>query len=295
MRCPVCGHANNEGASLCENCGAVISEKGRSGVFRAVAKLFAVAGLYFGAMFAATYFWMIKYMAENGRSFTEAEYFEAFNRDSGYVNLIFCSVCVLGAALFYKIKNRSLVNAANIYPAPPFKIGTALVCGFAAQIPLGVIMGLIPFSEEILQGHDELINSSTTPMAVQVIYVVVLAPVIEEIFFRGIAHDRLSRAMHPVLASVISSVLFALIHGELVSIIAAFAAGMLLSLLYNRYRTVLVPIAFHVGFNVLAYVVPFVEGFVMEIVAVSVSTVLFMLGIVILLKKDKTKKSAPTK
>lgn len=294
MICPVCGFENKEDVRFCRNCGTllptpeVLKRQKRADRFLAVAKLMGVIGLYLGVMFAVTFAWTVKFVFLTGKTFTEAELMEAFNRDSGYVNIIFSGICVLIAAIFYKIRRRSLVDAANICPVPPFKAGTALVCGFAAQLPLGFLVGLIPFPKEVLQGHEELINASTTPMPVQVFYVIVLAPVIEEIFFRGIAHDRLARTMPPIVASLLSSTAFALIHGELIAIIAALIAGLLLSIVYNRYRSVLITIAVHMGFNSCAYIVLLIESPALQITAICVSAVIFVAGLFILLRKDKS-------
>ena len=293
MICPVCGYENKNDGKFCQSCGTllptpeVLKRRKRADRFLAVAKLTGVIGLYLGVMLAVTFAWSMKFLFLMGTDFTEAELMEAFNRDSGYVNIIFSGICVLIAAIFYRFRRRSLTDAANICPAPPFKVGTAFVCGLAAQLPLGFLVGLIPFPEKVLQGHEELMSASTTPMPVQVLYVIVLAPVIEEIFFRGIAHDRLARTMPPIAASLLSSTAFALIHGETLAIIAALIAGFLLSVIYNRYRSVLVTIAFHMGFNSCAYIVPLIESPTLQITAICVSAAVFVAGLIILLKKDK--------
>jgi len=243
--------------------------------------------LYIGSMYAVSLFWGMGFVSKTGLSpdsagFDEA-YTEAFNRDSGYINIIFSGVCLLLAAVAFKLRGKTLSRAANICSAPPLKIAAAFTGGLAAQLPLGFAVSLLPFSEEIIRGHEELMNYSTTPFLVQVLYTVILAPIIEEIFFRGIGHDRLARAVPPVLAAIISSAAFAVIHMEPLAILAAFVSGLILSLLYNRYKTVIVPIAFHMGFNIFAYIVPYLKTAMAQYIAVGISTAVFAVSLAILL------------
>ncbi len=258
-------------------------------VLRGIAVVIGVCFFYIAVMSAVSLAWQSKFLSECGGIYSEAEFTEAFNRDSGYINLIFSGLCLLIAAAFFKLRGRSLAEAANIRPAPALKIGVSFTAGLSAQLPLGFLVALIPFSEEVFKGHDELMSASTTPVAVQMLYSIIIAPIIEEVFFRGIAHDRLSRTMNPLLAAVISSLPFALIHGELLSIIVAFAAGFVLAMLYNRYKTILVPISFHMGFNAFGYAVSFISGEAAELTALSVSAVILAVSLVILFRRDRTK------
>lgn len=258
-----------------------------SDLLHGFAAVIGVCFFYLGSMTLASALWQMSFLSNSGGVFSEAEYLEAFNRASGYINLIFSAACLLLAALFYKLRRRSLVQAANILPAKPSKVVAALAAGLGAQLPISYIVMFIPFPESVFQNHGELMSASTTPMVLQILYAVILAPVIEEIFFRGIAHDRLARAMNPIAAAVLSSASFALIHGELLSIIVAFAAGMLLALLYNRYKTVLVPIAFHVGFNAFSYGTAFIKGETAVLVATGVSAAVLAVSLVFLFRRGK--------
>ena len=256
-------------------------------IIRGIAIVLGVGFFYIAMMSIVSAGWQSLFLSRSGGVYSEAEYIEAFHRDSGYINIIFAALSLLVTAGYYSLKKRSLTDAANIRIAPMSKMGMGLAAGLSAQLPLGFIMMLIPFSQSILQGHDELMNSSTTPMVVQMLYGVILAPVIEEIFFRGIAHDRLAKVIHPVLAAAVSSAMFALIHGELLSIIVAFVAGFLMALLYNRYKTVLVPIAFHCGFNAMGYISAFIIGGMAELIALIISVAVLAVSLVLLLEKSK--------
>ncbi|MFN3974311.1 MAG: lysostaphin resistance A-like protein [Dehalococcoidia bacterium] len=83
--------------------------------------------------------------------------------------------------------------------------------------------------------------------------VVVLAPLAEEVFFRGFLLTGLSHRFTPSGALVVSSALFAVLHGAVGLMVPVFFAGLVLGLLYLRSGSLLVPWMAHALQNALAY------------------------------------------
>ncbi|MCY4107999.1 MAG: CPBP family glutamic-type intramembrane protease [Chloroflexi bacterium] len=79
--------------------------------------------------------------------------------------------------------------------------------------------------------------------------VAVLAPVFEELFFRGVLINRWAVKWRLGIAIVASALLFGILH--LIAIGGAFMFGTIAALLYIRTRTLLVPMAMHVVNNSL--------------------------------------------
>ena len=86
---------------------------------------------------------------------------------------------------------------------------------------------------------------------------VVLAPVLEELFFRGILLRKIERAAGTVPAVLITSLLFGLYHGNLSQGIAAAAAGLALGLAYVRTDALLVSVVMHAAVNTAAFLLRF--------------------------------------
>ena len=86
--------------------------------------------------------------------------------------------------------------------------------------------------------------------------IVVVAPVAEEVFFRGFVLGGLVAALGDLRAAVVSSALFAAMHVSVGTFIPLFAAGMLLAWLYLRTRSIWPPIAAHSAQNALAMLSP---------------------------------------
>lgn len=78
---------------------------------------------------------------------------------------------------------------------------------------------------------------------------IVLAPVAEEILFRGILYPAIKRAGFPRTALWGTSILFAVIHGNLLTLLPLLVLAIALTLLYEATDNLLAPIATHAAFN----------------------------------------------
>ena len=82
-----------------------------------------------------------------------------------------------------------------------------------------------------------------------VLAIVVLAPIAEELFFRGVVYNAWLREAGPRYALVGSSALFAVIHLSLVAVVPIFLLGLALAWVYRRTANLLAPIAMHATVN----------------------------------------------
>ena len=82
-----------------------------------------------------------------------------------------------------------------------------------------------------------------------VIAIVVLAPIAEEVFFRGVVFNAWLREGGRRWAFIGSSALFALIHVSVVAVGPLFVLGMALAWIYQRTGNLLAPIAMHATVN----------------------------------------------
>ena len=81
-----------------------------------------------------------------------------------------------------------------------------------------------------------------------------VAPVMEEILFRGCILSTLKKEMHPWIAIVISAALFAVAHGTPIGIMYAFILGLIMGWLAVTFKSIVPTILFHMAYNcTLAY------------------------------------------
>ncbi len=85
-----------------------------------------------------------------------------------------------------------------------------------------------------------------------VVFVVVIAPLTEEVLFRGIIQGVLRRWLGGWPASLLTAVLFAAVHTNAHAAVPLFVLGLILSRIYERHRSLVVPIAAHAAFNAIS-------------------------------------------
>lgn len=101
--------------------------------------------------------------------------------------------------------------------------------------------------------------SDTVDLVLVVVALVVLAPVTEELIFRGILLSRLVRSMSPVWAIVVSAALFALIHylgdqNAVAALPGLFLIAVALGYAAIKTGSLSLPIFLHAGVNLTATV-----------------------------------------
>ncbi len=90
--------------------------------------------------------------------------------------------------------------------------------------------------------------TTSTPFIVNLIFVGILAPVFEELFYRKAVIDRLRR-YGDLPAILLSGLAFGLVHGNFNQVFYTVAVGILLSFIYVRTGSVLYTISIHAAFN----------------------------------------------
>lgn len=87
-----------------------------------------------------------------------------------------------------------------------------------------------------------------------ILVICVMAPISEELFFRGLLYGYMRERIGGKWAIFLSGVVFALLHGNTFSLIPIAALGIWLAILYERNRDITVPIIAHAIFNSLSLV-----------------------------------------
>ena len=82
----------------------------------------------------------------------------------------------------------------------------------------------------------------------------VLAPIVEEMLFRGILYPTIKRAGYPKLALWGTSILFSLTHQNIPAFFALVFFAMILTLLYEETGNLLAPMVAHSCFNTVNFI-----------------------------------------
>jgi len=168
---------------------------------------------------------------------------------SDYGMLITLITNIVALAVFVPMWFRTRKNLER-YKGHGFLISLLLVFGFFAGF--NIIQMFIFSAVDILQyfpSYKELTNFMVGgPFWVQILAIGVIAPITEEIVFRGVIMGRMNWL--PVwLSVIIQALLFGLAHMNLFQGMYAFLAGLLLGLIFVKYRSIVLVIAGHMAFN----------------------------------------------
>lgn len=111
--------------------------------------------------------------------------------------------------------------------------------------------GLTQASDSYTSTVDVLFS---TGVGWEILGIGILAPLTEELLFRGLVYNRLKEFSPVVMSAVWASLIFALLHGNLVQGIYGFVMGCLFCYVYERYDSLLAPIILHISSNMVAIV-----------------------------------------
>ena len=93
-------------------------------------------------------------------------------------------------------------------------------------------------------------SSDRSRLAILTVLVIVVGPIAEEIFFRGMLYNALRQRTHPLVAAILQAVAFGLFHPFPAVYRAVIAVvGFLLAMIYEWRQTLLTPILVHALVN----------------------------------------------
>lgn len=133
---------------------------------------------------------------------------------------------------------------------------TVIAAFFATQLLNAMIFMFPSMAPKGLTEVSEVITNPSGPMFVSILLVVcVVAPVVEEIIFRGILWKISEKLVSTNFAWIFTSILFALAHLDILHIIAVFPLGILFGYLRKRSGSIWAPMLAHAVNNILATLV----------------------------------------
>ena len=156
------------------------------------------------------------------------------------------SVVLLLLYYAFNLKNKFVLNKKDIKRTLKY---------FVAFLPVIFIMSflckLMLFEYEEQKMVVEIKKNFYNNLFFNFFLIIIVAPIIEEIVFRGLFYKTLKNFIPFVQASIISSLIFAIIHENILSLTILFLLSLYLTYIYERTNSILYPILTHSIFNFL--------------------------------------------
>lgn len=160
--------------------------------------------------------------------------------------------------LFQKDKLEIENNSGKVTLKDGFRI---LILGVFSCIAWNVLI-LGAGLQEVSSGYQNVAESiSQSPLWIQFFGLGVIAPIMEELLYRGILYQRMRQYVSPGIAIIFSSVVFGILHGNLVQFIFAAGLGILLAGVYEKYQNILMAFELHIAINLTSLCMTWLGGF----------------------------------
>jgi len=144
-------------------------------------------------------------------------------------------------------------------------IGTGVGAGtlVAASLVVAALMRLTGSEQAADQFLLDELTRGGASTVLAFIAAVVLAPIAEELLFRGLLFRALLQRYHVNVAAIVSALVFAVVHIDVavsqpLALVGLTLVGVVLAHAYQRTGSLLVPIAGHAAFNGITLVVALV-------------------------------------
>jgi membrane protease YdiL (CAAX protease family) len=167
-------------------------------------------------------------------------------------NIVSIALIVAVVLGFYKEKLSSLGFTTK-------KLPKALLYGVVGFVVAFIVAGIVGYPIQQQFGVDPtqeaLSQTATVPGLLPLVFLsgAIIAPIAEEIVFRGYLYKAFRDRFKPSYAIVLSAALFSAIHLELVAAAPLFVIGIVLAYVYEKTGNIMAPITLHVLNNAVAF------------------------------------------
>ncbi|MCX7904695.1 MAG: CPBP family intramembrane metalloprotease [Caloramator sp.] len=157
----------------------------------------------------------------------------------------------------YKSKSKNLIKTCNFSKVGFKALALTLISGISFALIVRFILYLMsknPAFTEILKNYGQHMKLIVNYEILNILVMALIVPITEEILFRGMILNELLDNVSLAPAVIIQALLFGLYHMNLVQGLYAFIMGLILGILYCRFKTIWVPIIFHAAVNAIGII-----------------------------------------
>ncbi len=193
-------------------------------------------------------------------------------------SLVSYTVTILFFGYIYLFQRHLYMADEEIIKNRTGKINHSILCGFIVVILIiatgiclqvlstGILNIIDRCHPELLENYHDLISRSFSMSngSVRVFTVMFMAPIAEELVFRGIslgaARSALMWRKSDILAVILSALLFGLAHGNTVQFCYAFPVGIILAIITVWSSSLILSMLLHITINVSSYVMDYIPA-----------------------------------
>lgn len=182
---------------------------------------------------------------------------EIFNRHAMLLTMIAAVITIPICLLLLRKDLKREENSGSLQERKQVSVSKwilIVVLGMAASISLNdwiALSGIILIFDGFEEVAEALYGGS---LLIEFLAIVVAAPLVEELIFRGLVYKRMRALSGVRVAIILSALYFGIYHMNVVQGIYAFLLGMLLAWVCEKYQTLWAPILFHASANLFSVI-----------------------------------------
>ncbi len=228
----------------------------------------------------------------------------------GYTRIILLPAVLLAGFLtfgtvwlIHVLFKKPFFERLSFKKTPLLFIAVSFIIGCSMQLPINFILYQIEkagIAPDLFEQYAKIIEPLMVDqnLVMMILAVGILTPILEEIVFRGLVFHQLRKNIPIVPAVILQALLFGLVHMNLIQGAYAFALGILMALTMIWSRSLLLPIAIHIGMNLSAVLLSEFGKGISDLagnIMLLISCILIPAGMVFLYLKTKKNQYASDK
>ncbi len=148
------------------------------------------------------------------------------------------------------IRLRSVKKGVFRYPACFCYVMAVVMCGIVNNYLFSMVLS---FVKEASTGYWQVVQGFyQQDLRLEVLTLCVLAPLAEELVYRGFVYQRLLKQCAQTKAALLSALLFGVLHFNIVQCVYAFVLGILLAHIVHKTGSLLAAAAAHMAANLVS-------------------------------------------
>lgn len=264
--------------------------------FKSLGAGLGFVGIFLGAQaivsFAVSFYYSVMIGYESAQSGNELALKEInallLDKLTGAMTLISVIsgvVALLIILIIFKARHKNFREEINIKPIRLISIPIIILMGISLNLLIQILISCLPIPLELMESYSQASQFTQDTSIISFLAIVIMAPIAEEIFFRGLVLSRFSKSMPIVVSIILQAIIFGLIHGTVLWFSYATIIGLVLGLLAYKQKSILGCMILHFSINGLSFMINIFKiefNDVTAMVTLIISAIVFVICIVMM-------------
>ena len=264
--------------------------------FKSLGAGLGFVGIFLGAQaivsFAVSFYYSVMIGYESAQSGNELALKEInallLDKLTGAMTLISVIsgvVALLIILIIFKARHKNFREEINIKPIRLISIPIIILMGISLNLLIQILISCLPIPLELMESYSQASQFTQDTSIISFLAIAIMAPIAEEIFFRGLVLSRFSKSMPIVVSIILQAIIFGLIHGTVLWFSYATIIGLVLGLLAYKQKSILGCMILHFSINGLSFMINIFKiefNDVTAMVTLIISAIVFVICIVMM-------------